>query len=215
MSRTLAEILTDVNAYMDLEAAQPTGDELVARANYANQAVWDASAFVQLSEFSKVYEVDPAANASISMPSDFREFMGAPQQLQENGTWEAFPQIEPRERYEKASSDKYCYLLGDPAGGYTAVFNGLTANATLSVDYQRFPSGLLTLTDKCELPDPMYVVTKVKSFILQSRSDERFPQVDGEAARRLQNMVGRESKGTMDGGTRSLRKSGIAAYSIG
>lgn len=55
MSKTLSEILTDVNAFVDLTAELPTGDELTTRVDYANQAVWDASATAQLHEFDGVY----------------------------------------------------------------------------------------------------------------------------------------------------------------
>jgi len=53
--------------------------------------------------------------------------------------------------------------------------NQLTANATLTIPYQEFPSGFATLTDTCELDDEYIVVEQVKSYVLQARSDDRFP----------------------------------------
>jgi len=211
--RTLLQILTDANAYLDLEAAAPTSTELVTRANYANQAVWDASAVAQFSEFHQIYEVCVSNNASVSLPSLFREFVLAPKQ-QVSGSWVDFEQIHPQERFNKESTDKYCYVVGNPSSGYTAVFNGLTANATISMDFQRYPSGLLTLTDVCELPDPTYVTSKVESYVLESRNNDRFPIVKAEANQKLLNMVGREAK-TPGGGTNTTPRQGSAAYSIG
>jgi hypothetical protein len=193
MPRTLNEILVDVNSYVDLEASAPSGDELNTRVNYANQAIWDAVGTYQFSEFDRVYEVNPAANASISLPTGFREFKINPKQLV-GGTWVDFPEIDPHERYNKGSSDKYCYVLGNPRIGYTTVFNNLEANCTLSFTYQAFPSGFATLSDICELPDPSYVVAKTESYVLQARGDEKFPYVDAIADRKLKNLVSRDMK---------------------
>ena len=210
---TLEKILRDANSYLDLENAVPTGTELLARANYANQAVWDASAVAQFSELHQVYEVCVSNNASVTLQSNFREFVIAPKQYV-GGGWVDFPEIKPQDRFNYSTSDKYCYVVGNPASGYTAVFNGLTANATISMDFQRYPSGLLTLTDVCELSDPTYVTSKVEAYVLESRNNDRFPLVKAEANGKLQNMVGREMKGTMDN-TRTTPRYGASAYSIG
>ncbi len=191
--RTLSDILIAVNSYVDLEASLPTGDELTFRTNLANQAVFDAAAIGQFSEFDVVYEVDPSTNATVSLPSDFREFKTNPRQLV-SGSWVEFEEIDPTSIYDMNSSDKYCYVLGNRSSGYSAIFNGLTANATVSIIMQRYPSGLLTLTDVCELPDPTYVVAQTESYVLQSRGDDRFPYVDSTAQNKLRNMTGRDMK---------------------
>jgi len=211
MAKTLSQILTDSNAFLDLTAELPTGNELTTRINYANQAVLDAAAVGQFGEFSTVYQVNPSGLASISLPSNFRELETSPQQLTASGIWDRFDEINPGEVYAKDSSDKYCYVLGNSQAGYTAVFNNLTANATLSFNFQRFPSGMATLADICELADPQYVVAKIESYVLQSRSDDRFPIIEADAQRRLQNMLGRESKLV----TNETRKRGTAVYNSG
>lgn len=210
MAKTLGDILIECNAYLDLDASMPTGTELTTRSNYANQAVWEATAVYQLRELQNIYTVT-ATNASVPLPSNFREFMTAPRVLNSSGGWDAYEQIDPLSIYDKNTTDKYCYVLGNPASGYTAVFNNITALATLSIIYQRYPSGLATLADICELPDPQYVVEKVKSYVLQSRRDERFPQVDAKAEQKLKNMVGRAQK-TPSGGNNQVRRVGIANY---
>lgn len=194
MARTLSQILLDVNAVLDLEAASPSGDELTTRANYANQAIWDAAASGQLSEFKMEHVTTTSTLATISLPSDFREIQETPRILDSTGTWQKFEVIEAEEKYNKASSDRYCYVLGNPNEGYNLVFNSIIASATLSVIYQRYPSGLLTLSDTCELSDPQYVVRQIESYVLYSRSDDRFPIAQSRSEQQLANMMGREMK---------------------
>lgn len=213
MARTLSQILIDANAYLDLDATLPTSTELTNRANYANRAVWDASAVAQFSEFKKVYVTPTYTLATISLPSNFREFMAMPHVLN-GGAWDPYEEIAPEDIFTKSSGDKYCYVLGNPSEGYFAYFNNLTANATLSIVFQRFPSGLATLTDVCELSDPSYVTTKIESYVLESRNNDRFPIVKAEANTKLQNMIGREMK-TLGGGTNGTKRQGSAAYAIG
>lgn len=211
MSRTLSQILIAANSFLDLEAALPEGTELDIRANFADQAVRDAAEVGQFSEFNAIYQVNPSAMASLSLPTNFREFTTSPRQQLSSGEWDTFDEIHPLERFSKDTSDKYCYVLGNPMSGYTAIFNGITANVTVSIDYQRFPSGMATLTDICELPDAQYVVSKIESYVLQGRSDDRFPIVEADAQRRLQNMLGREAKQTIN----ETRKRGSASYNMG
>lgn len=205
MSRTLLDILIDANATLDLSAEAPTGTELVLRANYANQAVLDAAAIGQFSEFDRIYETNTSTLATISLPSDFHEFKVDPQVLDSSGVWQEYKEILPKDKYGKSSADKYCYVLGNPSEGYVAVFNQLISMATLSILYQRSPSGLLTLTDVCELPDPTYVTRKVESYVLYARGDDRLAVAEGRAQQSLKNMAGREMK-TPGGGMRMTGK---------
>jgi hypothetical protein len=198
MSTTLSEILIAVNAYTDLEASEPTGTELTTRIEFAKQAVREWSKFAQWPELSRTYVIDPSGSASISLPTDFTEFEVAPQQLS-GGLWIEYPEIREKDKYGKASDDRYCYLLGDTSAGFTAVFNSLEASATLSITYQAQPSLMASLSSTCVVPDPEFVKTKVISYVLQSRSDDRFPTVNTEANRLLSNMVGR-SQGAPKGG---------------
>lgn len=194
MARTLSQILIAANAYTDLDASEPTGDELATRTNYADFAVREAADVVQLPEFHEIIERDLASSALTTLPGNFREFMTAPKQPTDSGKWNDFPEIRPVDRFSKENTDKYCYVTGNPMEGYIVTFNNLEANITLSMDFQRYPSGLATLTDICELPDDSYVTEKVKSYVLQARTDERFPQVEASSQLKLKNMIGRKSK---------------------
>lgn len=201
MSTTLSEILIGANAYTDLDATIPTGTELTTRAEFAKQAVREWASVYSWPELSKPYTVS-ATTASLPLPTDFTEFEVAPQQLQ-GGNWVEYKEIKPKDRFGMSESDRYCYLIGNKASGFTAVFNNLEANATLSFQYQAQPSLMATLADTCIVPDPEYVKTKVISYVLQSRSDDRFPVVNAEAERLLANMIGR-SQVTPHGGINKI-----------
>lgn len=191
---TLNQILVSCNAYTDLEASLPTGTELTTRVEFAKQAVKEWAEYSQWPELTRTYVVDPSTLASISLPTDFAELEVA-QQL-EGGNWIEFPKVKTKDQYGKGLSDKYCLLYGDKAKGFTAVFNYLTASCTLSITYQAQPSLMATLADTCIVPDSEFVKTKVISYVLQSRSDDRFPTVNAEASRLLANMVGRSQTGS-------------------
>jgi len=191
--KTLQQILISANAFLDLEASLPTGDELTLRTDFADRSIWDAAATAQLKEFKRVYEtsVTRSSLASISLPSDWREFQNVPR-IYNGGVWHEYTEIKPENKYDQGEADEYCYVLGTP-GDYTAVINQ-PLDGTFSSVYQRFPSGFATLTDKCELPDPTYVITKVEAYVLEGRGDERFPQLIAQSEQKLVNMIGRGSK---------------------
>lgn len=202
MSRTLSQILTDANSTLDLEAALPTGDELTLRQNYANQAVEDAAGVAQFSEFDVVYEVNTTTLATISLPTGFRELKTNPRILDSTGNWREYEEILPHDKYNYLTSDKYCMVLGNPQEGYSLYLNSVLSGATLSIIYQRYPSGMATLTDVCELSDATFVTRKIESYVLYSRGDERLSIAESRAQQRLQNMVGRDMK-TPGGGART------------
>lgn len=193
--KTLSQILVEANAVLDLDATLPTSTELTTRANYANQAVWDASAKAQLSEFKREYLTSSSTLATIPLPSNFREIQQNPR-LYLSGGWEEWEVVEVEQKYDKGPTDRYCYVMGDPAGGYNLIFNAIEVADQLSVIYQRYPSGLATLADKCELADPQYVVRKIESYVLYSRSDDRFQEAERRSEISLAGMTGRDMKGS-------------------
>ena len=96
-----------------------------------------------------------------------------------------------------SDGDDFCYITGNPQGGYYANFSSnLATNMSLSVIYQRYPSGMPSLTSVCELSDPTYVTWKVESYVLYSRGDDRFQVAEARANTVLLNMTGRKMKGT-------------------
>lgn len=188
---TLDNILQDSSATLDLSADLPTGDELTLRTNYANQAVEDAAATNQLPEFKMEFTPYITSIITLPLPSGFREFQENPKQVVSGG-WVEFEEIEHEEKH--GNSDYWCYVMGNPSDGYNAMFNGMVTGATLSIIYQRYPSGMATTTDVCELSDPTYVTRKIESYVLYSRGDDRFQVAESRANIALANMVGRKSK---------------------
>lgn len=188
---TLNDILLDSASTLDLVAELPTGDELTLRINYANQAVEDAASFVQLPEFKMEYSLYVTSILTVPLPSGFREFQENPKQLCSGG-WVEFPEIEIEDK--AGNSDYWCYVSGNKAEGHYATFNGLSTGATLSIIYQRYPSGMATLTDVCELSDSTFVTRKIESYVLYSRGDDRFQTAEYRANTALINMAGRRSK---------------------
>ena len=189
---TLQQILLDSAAVLDLSATLPTGDELTLRENYANQAVEDAAASGMFPEFKKEFNVTVTNTIYITLPTDFREFHSNPMGLVNNG-WIEFPEINMEERY--GNSDNYVYLTGNKQDGYLATFNGLQTNMSLSIIYQKYPDGMLSLGAVCELSDPTYVTRKLESYVLYSRGDDRFQTAESRANSILLNMTGRKMKG--------------------
>lgn len=184
---TLSEILIDVNSYTDLEASEPTGTDLTTRTSYANQATKDACSSGRLPEMVTQYTVY-ATGATVSLPSNFRELDNFPR-FYYNGVVTDIPVYEPG----RTVSDQFSsYVLGDPNNGYSLILSGISG-ATVSIQYQRYPTGFTTLTSVCELSDPEYVKQKVISYVLQSRNDDRFLVAEREAQTRLANMIGRTS----------------------
>ena len=185
---TLSQILVSVNSYVDLEAAEPTGSELTLRTNYANQAVREWASAYQWPELTQVYNYFATAS-TIPLPTTYREMLDAPRDI--NGF--SYIQIAPEERQKRDVSERYSYVTGNVMSGFVMTFNQFTGG-TLSMTFQRYASGFATLTDMCEVPDPEYVKMKVSSYILQSRSDDRFPTVEATANTMLQNMIGRRMR---------------------
>lgn len=207
--RTLSQILIDSNSYLDLEAAEPTGDDLTVRTAYAQQAVREWADAASWKELSTPYYAFATAG-TLSLPSNFKELEAKPKDSQGN----FYPEVRPANRVYEDSASKYCYIEGNESSGYTVTFNNLGTLATLSLTYQRTPSNMATLTDICEVPDDQFVVKKIISMVLQSRSDERFPIVESEAQRLLKNMIGRNMVQN-PGGQRSVRRFGASTWRIG
>jgi len=210
MSRTLQSILIDSNSYLDLVAALPTGDDLGVRVNYAQQAVreWaDSYRWKSLSTPLSVF----VTSATVPLPSNLKEL----ETILTDQSGNQYPEILPGDNIYKDSSDKYAYVLGNESQGFELTVNGLpSSRVSLSGFFQRSPSNMATLSDICEVPDDMYVVQKVISLVLQSRSDERFPTVEADAQRRLSNMIGRDMVQT-PGGDIKMRRVGAATWRIG
>lgn len=210
--KTLQQILIESAATLDLTAELPSGTELTTRTSFANQAISEASDKGILPEFKEPVTTYATA-ATISLGSNFREFLDTPREYLGANSYREYPLITPEEAKDYRSTDRYCYVTGNPQSGYVAYFNYLTLNATLSFTKYRYPSGMATLSSICELSDPQYVVLKVNSLVLKARGDERFPILESEAEARLRNMYARAQRRPLGAG-QQVRRTASASYSI-
>lgn len=192
---TLNQILLDAAAVLDLSGSLPTGDELTLRQNYANQALEDAAATGQFPEFKVEYSLYTTGSTQVPL-GGFRELQVNPRALSSTG-WREFKEVQLEDREDAIKDgDDFVYITGNPQAGYVANFSAnLVAGMSLSVIYQRYPSGMPSLTSVCELSDPTFVTRKVESYVLYSRGDDRFQVAEARANNILLNMIGRKSKG--------------------
>lgn len=210
---TLNDILLDSASYLDLDATLPTGTELTTRIRFGNLAINEWSESYKWRQLKVEYTPTFTSFASLAI-TNFKTLNGPPVEYISAGVYTQYPEIAPEDRFSKGISDKYSYITGNDGSGFAIHFNGINVNATLTIPYVRSPSAMATLTDVCEVPDAQFVTSRVISYVLQARNDERFPVVLADGNRLLSNMIGQEMV-ALPGGLNSIPKKGIASYSIG
>lgn len=148
--------------------------------------------------------------ASISLPADFRKLATLFQYNDGMKTWSA-PEIDAptRTRYlgivntnvnlspsamipsSIPSSNPYCYVLGNPANGWTLVNVPGTypSGASLFYGYWAYPTSLASATDVSQCPEPEYLVTRALSLYFQAKEDGRFQDMRAEADRYIGEMI--------------------------
>lgn len=197
MRLTLSEILRRVGGYVDQDSSSdPTGTDLTDRTNYANRALdewasaYDWNSLTLLKEFSV-----GASQTSFGLDTNFRKPMSAPY---EYNTDPATPYtIIPRdERFRTESNKKISYLDGNTAGGWALIVPvGLATGASFAMDVQIYPSGYATFTDISVIPDAEFIVDRTIAYVLEARSDSRFPSMQSSADRRLATMLEQQNAG--------------------
>lgn len=214
MARTLEQILKDQNTILERSYELPTSDELTYRTQVINQSVrkWGESAQWRQLKVT-ISPAVTAANATISLGSNFRELTQAPQVQTGTSTWREYPEEQPEAIYAKDESDYYCYVTGNPATGYYVKFNNLASGASLSISHLIYPSGMATLPDQCEVPDPEFVLFDSTATIL-GPSSPRFTELRSLANEALRNMINREGVVT-PGGSNQVRRTKGVVYRIG
>ena len=193
MTLTLEDILQRIGGYVDQDTSTPTGTDLTTRTNYVNRAINEWASAYQWRPLRKKFEATVLLSAtSIGLPTNFKKLM-SPAYDMSKSTPDEYREIRGEEKYLKNSSDKYVVVRGDIAAGrYIEVNPPLASGASLVMEYQSFPSSLATLTDVPQIPDPEYLVQRSIAYVLESRSDTRFPQVKSDADRLLSQMIEEE-----------------------
>lgn len=216
MSTTVNSILTDIAAVIDQDTAAVTGTDLNVRVNLINQAQREWSEAYQWKDLRFQYAPSTTLSGySAALPSNFKKLMSPIYDVSKTSDRD-YVEINPSDRFFKATTDRYIYLTGSEAAGYGLFINPpLLSGASLNLEYQAYPSSLATTVDTVICPNPQFISYRVLSQIMAARSDERFPQFKAYADEQLQNMV--EEEQTPSGGKDNQTPSYLKRqnYSIG
>src|SRR3990167_9203555 len=143
---TLNDILLDSASYLDLDASLPVGTELTTRVRFSAIAVKEWADAVKWRQLKVESTPSLASFASIGLVN-YKQLNGPPMEFLSEGLYQEYPEIAPEDRFSKGTSDKYSYVLGSEASGFSLHVNGINVNATLTIPYIRGPSVMATLTD--------------------------------------------------------------------
>lgn len=205
MAYSVAEIQARIAALVDHDASAPsaTSDDYAHRLKLINLA---QSEWAQLYDWKVLYKEyttltsTATGNVTISMPSDFRKLAGYPRITADGTSTYDFPEISPTERSQYTpTADRFCYILGNPSGGYDLVVNPATSNgqlassASIYVSYYASAQSLCSPVDVSMCPDPEFLVHRATAYLWQSTEDDRFPIAQAEAEKRLARMLEREN----------------------
>lgn len=200
MVKTLSQILNDIGAYVDQDITIPTNTtDLNSRVNFVNQALQEWGNAYQWKQLRVSSVVTFAlSGVSVGLSPNFKKLMSPIVDVSTTNNTR-YVEIRPEDKYIKTSADNYVYIMGDDsAGRYIKLNPPMASGASLTYYYQSFPSSMATLQDVCVCPHPEYVTKRAIGYILEARSDSRFPTVKADADTLLQRMI--EEEVTPSGG---------------
>lgn len=202
MARTLSDILSDVGAYVDQDTTLPTagGTEETVRINFVGQALREWEDSYDWLQLRKIGALSVGLSAtSAALPANFKKLMSPLYDMsQAVSTAREYVEVTADEQYSRSRSDKKIWTGGDEAQGYYVGSFGFTSGFSGVFEYQAHPSSLATLTDTAVIPNSNYLVKRTIAYILEARTDSRFPEVKQDADRELQRMI--EFEDTPSGG---------------
>lgn len=193
--KDLESILQEVGAVVDQDPATPSGDDLTVQVKYAALALEEWGNAYQWKQLKVQHDLGfTLSGTSIGLPGNFKDFM-SPMYEHSPGLDAAdeYQVIPPEGRFRKHSTDKYLVLMGDDLRGRWLKINPAMKSGFSGVmDLQVYPSAMATLADICVCPNPEFIVRRTAAFILESRSDPRFPLMKAEADKLLARMIEEE-----------------------
>lgn len=181
MAYTVQNVLQDVAAYVNQDPTLPEDTELQTFVRYIDQSQ---------QEWGEAYDWDMLRRTSTgqgSLSTYFNKLLSHIYDVSTNPDT-VYPVIKPEERFEKLTTDKYAYIMGDPVAGYTLTVN-YASTASIHYDWKAFPTALATITDVPTCPSQEYLTKRTIAFVLESRSDTRFPQVRADAQLILNRLI--------------------------
>lgn len=161
----------------------------------------------------------PTANASISLPADFRSLAGFPKITYDGTTTKEFSEIKPQDESRfNPETDAYVKIMGTPLLGHTMVVNApqsdkaLVSGASIKVLYYSTPTSLASPADVTSCPNPEYLVQGVIADVWESKQDPRFQNAKVEANLILQNMIEYEHTPSEASYSRNVKSSDEVRY---
>lgn len=193
----ITDIQSRIASIVDQSDDAPTAgnDTWDLRLKYINRA---QNKWQGISDWPQLYKEvftntsQATGNVTVAMPADFKKLAGYPlivESTTETGT--EYSQIDPWERKQYGSTDKFCYVLGEPSGGYQLILHpgSLVSGASIYYNYWSGGATLASPTDVSMCPDPEYLVNESVAQLWESREDPRYPEMKSEADRRLAQML--------------------------
>ena len=193
MATTVNTVLTDIAATIDQDTSAVSGTDLLVRVNLINQAQREWAEAYQWKDLRFRYAPSTILSAfSAALPTNFKKLMSPVYDVVLSSA-NNYIEINPSDKFLKASTKRYVYVQGSNAAGYGLFINPpLLSGVSLNLEYQAYPSSLATTIDTISCPNPQFITYRVLGQILAARTDERFPQFKAYADEQLQNMVEEE-----------------------
>ena len=185
MTKNISELLQNIGAYVDQTIDLPTDDELTSRIKYLDMAQneWANSYEWNVLKYKQTVG---ASGASVALPTLFRKLKSPAYDTTNDYVYKEIP---ASDRNTMSTDDKYVYILGNGIDGKYLGINPVDATISLEFDYLAFPSSLVTLADQTTCPNPLFLEQRAIAYVLESRSDPRFPQVKADAQKTLMDMI--------------------------
>jgi hypothetical protein len=197
MADTLTTIHQKIASLVDQSTDAPTfgSSEWNVRTTYINRAIEEWGNAYDWSALYKNTWLTGASGATYPLPSNFRKMATFPKNF--NGTYngEDWPEIQPQDKSLTKPDDHFFYVLGDRGNGFNMIWNPgtLSSGASIRLEYFAFPTSLVSASDRTECSDPEFLIDRTISYILESRSDARFQEMETKARERLLQMVDNEN----------------------
>lgn len=194
MTTTLQEVLQEIAAFINQDPTLPTGTDLSMWISLVNHAQNEWALSYQWKQLrGTFYPAVVDSQASVALPATFKKLMSPLYDLTTNPPTKYY-EISPSERFQHVNTDKYVFVMGNDVTGYSLNINPVFASgASISADYQSFPSSLATYADVVTCPSGEYLVHRTIASILAARSDPRFPQMAQDADEILANLIEEEA----------------------
>ena len=191
---TLQEIQDRLSAALDQDSSVTAGaGDWDLRLKYINMAQTEWSQFYDWQVLYKEYPISTGSLASITLPTDFRKLATYPRIYADNTIYQ-YDEVRPQERFEKESSSKYVYIMGNVKDGYTMVLNPQpTSVVSISIPYYCTPASLASPSDVTVVPDGNYLVHRALAYITMGADDTRFTISAAEADKLMARMLEREA----------------------